>query len=269
MIDLKDKVAIVTGAASGIGRAICLVLAEQGAHVVVADVNLQGAESVADDVRALGRQANGTLLDVTDRGSAKDMVGQVVETFGKIDILVNDAGVVGAPNWWERQTPSDDDWERALSVNLLGAAIVSEAVAPNMKERRYGKIINIASIAARQGGIDIPQYYASKAAVVSWTQSNALQLASYNINVNAICPGLLWTPMWQRIGQLRASSGDYQEFRGLEAREVFDRTVETSIPLKREQTPDDVGKLAAFLASDDAKNITGQAINVDGGRRMN
>ena len=269
MIDLRDEVTVVTGGASGIGRGICLVLAEQGANVVVADMNLQGAELVAADVAGKGRQAMAIGVDVTEKASVGSMVAQVLDGLGKIDILVNDAGVIGAPNWWERDTPSDEDWDRTYAVNLRGVVIVSEAVAPHMKERRYGKIINIASIGARQGGADIPHYNASKAAVVSWTQSNALQLAPYDINVNAICPGLLWTPMWERIVEKRARFNVDPGIRGLKGREYFERVVESWVPMKKEQTPEDIGKLAAFLASDDAHNITGQAINVDGGTYMN
>ena len=150
-------------------------------------------------------------------------------------------------------------------MNLRGAVTASEAVVPHMKERRSGKIVNIASIAARRGGKDMPQYYASKAAVLSWTQSLATQLAPFNVNVNAICPGLLWTPMWEAVAKARANAG----YEGLSGRELFDKFVESWVPLGREQTPEDVGKLAAFLASDDAVNITGQAINLDGGRYMN
>ena len=135
---------------------------------------------------------------------------------------------------------------------------VSEAVMGHMKERRYGKIVNIASIAARYGNVDIPHYNASKAAVVSWTQSNALQLAPFDINVNAICPGVLWTPMFERIAEKRARFNTDPDFEGLKGREFFEEMVESWIPMKREQTPEDIGKIAAFLASDDARNITGQ-----------
>jgi NAD(P)-dependent dehydrogenase (short-subunit alcohol dehydrogenase family) len=197
------------------------------------------------------------------------MVAQVLAEFGKIDILVNDAGVVGAPNWWEREFPNDEDWDLTLAVNLRGVVNVSEAVMGHMKERRYGKIVNIASIAARYGNADIPHYNASKAAVVSWTQSNALQLAGFGINVNAICPGLLWTPMFERLVEKRSTFNTDPEFEGLKGRAFFEEVVDSTIPMKREQTPEDIGKMAAFLASDDARNITGQAINVDGGRRMN
>ena len=269
MIDLMDKIAIVTGGASGIGRGICLVLAEQGATVVVADVNGKGAEAVAAELADAGRRAMAIVLDVTDQASVNGMVSQVLEKFGQIDILVNDAGLVGAPNWWDRETPSDEDWDQAMAVNLRGMVRVSEAVATHMKERHYGKIVNIASIAARQGLIDVPQYSSSKAAVVSWTQSHAGQLAPYDINVNAICPGMLWTPLYDRLVQRRTAFGFNPDLEGLTGREYFDKLVEAMTPMKREQTPEDVGKLAAFLASDDARNITGQAINLDGGRRMN
>ena len=269
MIDLTEKVALVTGGASGIGRGICLVLAQQGARVVVADMNGPGAESVAAEVSSMERESLSVIVDVTDRPSVNDMVTQVLEAFGKIDILVNDAGVIGASNWWERETASDEDWDHAMAVNVRGLVIVSEAVAPHMKERRYGKIVNIASTAARRGGPYIPHYNASKAAVVSWTQSHALQLASYDINVNAICPGYLWTPMWERLARFRTAFHPERSTAGLTGRKFFEDMVEASVPMKKEQTPDDVGKLAAFLAADDAHNITGQAINVDGGRLMN
>lgn len=128
MIDLSEKLAIVTGGASGIGRGISLVLAEQGADVVLADMNTQGAEAVAAGLSASGNRARAIGTDVTDRRSVADMVAQVLKEFGKVDILVNDAGVVGAPNWWEREFPNDEDWDLTLAVNLRGVVNVSEAV---------------------------------------------------------------------------------------------------------------------------------------------
>jgi len=151
---------------------------------------------------------------------------------------------------------------------LMGVVYMSQAVEPYLKEQNYGKIINIASIAARQGGSSIPHYNASKAAVVSWTQSHALQLAPYNINVNAICPGLLWTPLFEHLID-RPGYMENESLAGLTGRSRFEKMVELTIPMGKEQTPEDIGKTAAFLASDDATNITGQALNVDGGRRMN
>ena len=269
LVDLTGKAAIVTGGASGIGRGICLALARQGASVVVADVNGEGADSVASEVAAVGTESAAMTVDVTDRPSIDSMVAASLEKLGQIDILVNDAGVVGAPNWWESESTRDEDWDLVVAVNLRGVVMVSERVAPHMEARRYGKIVNIASIAARQGHPVLPHYMASKAAVVSWTQSNALQLAPYDINVNAICPGLLWTAMFEQIAQKLSRFNEDPAYQGLTGRAYFDKMIESMIPLKREQTPDDIGKLAAFLASDDARNITGQAINVDGGRRMN
>lgn len=268
MIDLSGKTAIITGGASGIGRGICLVLANQGANVVVADIDEVGARSVSKEVSNIGGQSIALSLDVTSRNSAESGISKVLEALGQIDILVNNAGVVGAPEWWERDVPSDADWSTVIDINLMGVVYTSQAVEPHLKERRYGKIVNIASIAARQGGTGIPHYNASKAAVVSWTQSHALQLAAYDINVNAICPGLLWTPLFEHLID-RPEYSENESLEGLDGRTRFEKTVDLTIPMKKEQTPEDIGKMTAFLVSDDAHNITGQAINVDGGRRMN
>ena len=266
--DLTGKTAIVTGGGSGIGRGISLAFAAQGADVAAADIRSDGAEAVAAEVEAMGRRAVSIEVDVTSRESIECMVGRTVDSLGAPDILVNNAGIVGLPDWFDRDTPSDEDWDMVMAVNLRGVVMASEAVAPGMKERRYGKIINIASMVSRYGSVDLPHYAASKTAVVSWTRSHALLLAPYNVNVNAICPGMLWTPMWQQIAVLRSRIDERSEFDGLTGREYFDKSVDALIPLKREQTPEDMGAMAAFLASDDAKNITGQSIQVDGGRVM-
>lgn len=265
MIDLSGRVALVTGGARGIGRGICLVLAGQGADVAVADLNLDGASSVAEEISSMGRNSRAVSIDVTSRSSIEEAVAQVLGDMGRIDILVNNAGVVGSGNWWERDKPSDEDWHFTHMVNVRGVVMVTEAVQDHMIERGSGRVVNIASIAARQGSADIPHYSTTKAAVMSWTQSSAHQLAPHGITVNAICPGLLWTDMWQAISRRRsAATGE-----DISGRALFERAVENMTPMKREQTPEDIGKLAAFLASDDARNITGQAINVDGGIRMN
>ena len=266
--DLTGRTAIVTGGGSGIGRGISLAFAAQGADVAVADLHPDGAKAVAAEVEAAGRSAVAIEVDVTSRESIDRMVDQTVDSLGDPDILANSAGIVGLPGWFDRDTPSDEDWDMVMAVNLRGLVMASEAVAPGMKERRYGKIINIASMVSRYGSVDLPHYAASKTAVVSWTRSHALLLAPYNINVNAICPGMLWTPMWQQIAVLRSRIEQRTEFEGLSGREYFDKSVDALIPLKREQTPEDMGAMAAFLASDDAKNITGQSIQVDGGRVM-
>ena len=268
--DLDSRTALVTGGGRGIGRGVCLALAEQGADVAVADIFLDAAESVAAEILNYGYSATSLEMDVTDRASIAAAVDETLAQFGSVDILVNNAGVIGAAKLWEREDPSDEDWRMAFDVNVRGMVMASEAVRDLMAAQGWGRIINIASIAGRQGSPDIPHYSTSKAAAISWTQSNALQLARSGVTVNAICPGLIWTPIWDKLARRRAAFGSARaDFDGLREREIFERVVESTIPTGREQTPVDIGKLAAFLASDDAKNITGQAINVDGGIRMN
>ena len=269
MINLDAKIIIVTGAASGIGKGISSILAEQGAVVVAVDQNLEGVQEVAASLEQSGSTVEARELDVTKDSSIEKMVDNVISKYGQIDGLINNAGVIGSKDWSSRQRPNNDDWDAVLSVNLKGLASVTEQVSIKMMDRKFGKIVNIASIAARQGSPDTPHYSASKAGVLSVTRTFALRLAPFNINVNAICPGLLWTPIWEAIAQNRENYGYDPSLKGFSGRELFDKTVESWIPMKREQTPEDVGKLAAFLISEDAMNITGQAINLDGGRYMN
>lgn len=265
-MDVTGKTAIVTGGGRGIGRGISLALARNGADIAVADIIADNALAVAAEVRALGRRAIGLALDVTDDLSVNAMIAQAIAEFGGIDILVNNAGVIGAAGWEERDTPNEEDWDFIYEVNVKGIARVSEALTPHMRERGSGKIINIASIAGRQGSERNPPYSVSKAGAISLTQSQAFALARHNINVNAICPGLLWTPMWERITARGAMTPNPE---GKTQRQLFEEAVLRQTPLGREQTPEDIGNLAAFLASDYARNITGQAINVSGGLFMN
>ena len=265
-MDVTGRAAIVTGGQRGIGRAIAIELARNGADVAVADIDHDGAQQVADEITTLGRSALAITVDVTDQASVDRLAETAVSELGRIDILVNNAGIIGAPGWERRSRASDEDWDALYQVNVRGVSRVTDAVAEYMKKARYGKIINISSGAGRQGQPEQAAYCISKAGVISFTQASALELAPFNINVNAICPGLLWTPMWERIADRRAWLPDNTE--GLTPRQVFDTTVETRTPLGREQQPEDIGHLATFLASDYARNITGQAINVNGGSRM-
>jgi meso-butanediol dehydrogenase/(S,S)-butanediol dehydrogenase/diacetyl reductase len=256
---LDGKTALVTGGARGLGRGIVLELAKEGADIAIADVLVDVAEQTAAEVRGLGRQATVVRMDVTDTRSVQTGVQQVLTQRGGLDILVNNAGVAPVHIGMEAD---EEDWDRCYEVNLKGIWKVSQAVVSHFVERGAGKIVNIASIAGRRGGAWIAPYNASKAGVISLTQSQAMELGPHNINVNAICPGLIWTDIWRTIGG--ASYGD-DEAGTRERRQRFDTIIETSCPLRREQTPEDIGKAAAFLASDDARNITGQALNVDGG----
>lgn len=260
---LKDRVAIVTGGATGIGRAIAAKMGEGGACVVIADMNAGAEQKAASELSASGIKAAAVATDVTDRAATDRMVRTTLDRFGKIDILVNNAGIAGAPGWNQRSEPTEDDWVKTYQVNVLGTVNSANSVIPHMKTAKHGKIVNLSSIAGREGRPSLPHYSASKAAVISYTQSLANELARFNINVNAICPGLLWTPMWEQVGGRYAR--DNAAYKGLSPRQVFDAMIAERIPIGREQTPDDIGDAAVFLASEDARNITGQALNVDGG----
>ena len=262
MIDLNGKHALVTGGGSGIGRGICNVLARAGADVTVVDIDESSARKTAENLTGTG-EFRFEKVDVTSGISVIDLLERVLASSSRVDILVNNAGIIGAKDWWLREEPNDDDWDAVFAVNVRGMARVTAVVSQHMIGNNYGKIVNISSVAGRRGDPTNPSYSASKAAVISLTQSTALELAPFDINVNAICPGVLWTAMWQRIAYRRSISSDNVE--ELLPREMFDIAIKKRMPLGREQTPEDVGCLATFLASDLACNITGQSINVDSG----
>lgn len=260
---LSSRIAIVTGGASGIGKGIATVLAQRGADVVIADTSMEHATETARSIEKLGRRSVALETDVTKRSSTDAMVTSTLSKFGRIDILVNNAGVGGGKEWWTRSHSSGDDWDRAYMVNVMGIVHGIESAQAHMKERRAGKIINIASTAGRRSVVGFVHYSASKASAINVSQAYALRLAQFDINVNCICPGLLWTPLWERISERRQSSLPPDQ--RLSPREYFLAQVKQQVPLGREQTPEDVGKLTAFLASDFASNITGQSINLNGG----
>ena len=266
-MQLQDKVALVTGGASGLGRGISLVLAQRGANLALTDLNLDGANSVAEELTQFGHNAKAYQVDVTKSSELDVLVSHVIADFGRIDVLVNAAGVIGAAGFEDTDTSREEDWDITYEVNVKGTVLASEAVARHMKEQRTGKIVNIASQAARGGSAGGGAYGASKAAVVHLTQSFALDLVQYNINVNVICPGSIWTPMWERIAERNRRNDPSKA--NMTAREIFDEAIERRCPQGREQTPEDIGKAVAFFASDDADSITGQSLNVNGGTRMN
>jgi NAD(P)-dependent dehydrogenase (short-subunit alcohol dehydrogenase family) len=196
----------------------------------------------------------------------RSVADEIASTLGDIGIVVNNAGI----SIFAHLEMDDDEyepvWHRAIEVMLASHHRVVRACLPQLRRAGNGRIINIASGAGRRGTGGFAHYSASKAAAINVSQAFALKLAEFNINVNCICPGLLWTPLWEKIAERdRIKSGETV----LTGRQVFDQRLETSTPLGREQTPEDVGKLAAFLASDRSKNITGQSINLNGGSYMN
>lgn len=261
---LDGATALVTGGGRGIGQGIVLELAKEGADIAIADVDLANAEQTAASVGKLGRHCSVIEVDVTREEQAAAGVARAVEAHGKVDILVNNAGVVG--QHVGGGTIDLADWDMCYEVNLKGIWIMSRAAVPHFREQGGGRIVNIASIAGRKGGAGLAHYCASKAGAISVTQSLAADLGRYNINVNAVCPGLLWTDMWR---QLEAMIGGDPAEEVVEQRKVFEAFIASNCPLGREQTPEDIGMAVAFLASDRARNITGQALNVDGGIEMN
>jgi meso-butanediol dehydrogenase/(S,S)-butanediol dehydrogenase/diacetyl reductase len=263
MSQLAGKTAIVTGGGRGIGRGIVLALASAGADVAIADVDLGAAEATAKEVVETGRRSPVVRIDVRQPDSVEEGVAACIEQLGGVDILVNNAGVVQSG---VGLAATEDDFDRCFEVNLRGIWTMSTALIPHFRERGAGKIVNIASIAGRTGGAALAPYSASKAGAISLTQSLAAELGKDNINVNAVCPGLLWTPMWEKLEGM--FGGDTSQD-VVSQRAAFDAYIKAGCPLQREQTPEDIGNAVAFLASDAARNITGQALNVDGGINMN
>ena len=258
--DLTGKTALVTGAGSGIGRGITRMLAAQNASVAVTDIDEQSAVRVSEEIA--GTRTMALHLDVTDQASVDRVFGNVLAEWGVLDILVCNAGVSSAPNRVIDQD-REEDWDVTFAINVRGVVRCCESAIPHMRERNYGKIINIASIAGHAARRTVGAYTASKAAVLRYTKGLAQSLGPHNINVNAICPGAVWT----RFQELNALARQRQELSpaDLAPEEIFIREYESLIPLARPQTPEDIGKMAAFLASEDARNVTGQCIHVDGG----
>ncbi len=253
---LEGKVAAVTGGGSGMGRAIALAYAREGAKVIVADLNLDAAQTVAEEITAAGGGASATQTDVRDQAQAQAMVDAAVQRFGGLDVLVNNAGVGRIIPFLET---TNDDWDFMFDVNCKGLLWCSQAAARQMiAQGRGGKIINLGSQAGRRGEALVLAYCASKACVISMTQSMALALAEHKINVNGIAPGIVDTPFWIEVDK------QFAKFLGWEVGEPKRRFVE-SIPLGRIEQPEDVTGAAIFLASSDSDYMTQQTLNVDGG----
>jgi NAD(P)-dependent dehydrogenase (short-subunit alcohol dehydrogenase family) len=268
---LIGKLAIVSGGARGIGAGIARVLAAQGARVAVLDLDGVEAEKT---VAGLPTPGMALVCDAADEAATGSAVRSVVERFGGLDIVVNNAGVGrgpadpnvprAAPGSLGTDTMSAASWDEYLTQNLRTTFVTTKATLPHLKARGGGVIVNISSIAGLVASSTLPAYAAAKAGVISLTKSLALEYAPHDIRVNAICPGFLWTRAWEGLaGALRLRVPEYAALE--DPRDVFLEVVKRGVPLGREQTPEDIGQLAAFLASDVARNITGQWIAVDGG----
>ena len=247
--DLKGKVAIITGARRGMGRTHAIALAKAGAKVVVSDISLEDCQKVVEEIKKAKGQALAVKCNVIKKEEVEEMVKRTIEKWGKIDILVNNAGICDFKPFLEMK---EEDWDRTIEINLKGYFLVAQTAAKEMVKQKAGAIINIASIAMGQTGVGFPalvHYCASKGAIVAMTEAMALELAPYNIRVNAISPGAIETPM---IDPLKA---DPKTMEGTLAR----------IPLHRVGKPEEVSNLVLFLASDASSYMTGSDVVVDGG----
>lgn len=253
---LKDKKAIITGAAQGIGKGIAIRLAQDGADIVSVDLSVEKSQSTVEEVEKLGRKCVALKADVRSRAEVVEVIKKTVELFGKIDILVNNAG---AASFTPFMDINDDEWDLILDTNLKGVFIFTQEVAKQMIKQKYGKIINASSIAGKKGIAMQAHYCSSKFGVIGLTQVTATELAPYGITVNAFCPGVVDTPLWKRLDETIYKLGKSKKLG-----EAMKEFAEGAL-LKRYSTPEDVAHLVAFLASSDGDYITGQAINIDGG----
>jgi 3-hydroxybutyrate dehydrogenase len=257
MRDLKDRIAIVTGAAKGMGHEICLTLGQAGAHLALAAREAAPLESLAREVEAVGRKALVQPTDVTDEAAVKALVARVLGAFGRIDILINAAGITGpieTPVW----EINEQDWDTVLAANLKGTFLPTKHVLPTMIEHRYGKIVNISGTSGLRGYKYRAAYSSSKWALRGFTRTVALEVGPYNINVNALHPGIVAGDRMDRLCREKARK------RGWTEEQVHAEYV-AEMALRRVTTAEDIARAVCFLASDDSRNMTGQSVTVDGG----
>ncbi len=259
----RQPVAAVTGAGSGIGRAIALRLAADGFLVAVLDISKAGAEATCSEIarRAYG-DACAFRCDVTRETEIAATFRDVRSRCGPIAILVNSAGVACAPGL-PFTNNTEADWDRVMSVNVKGMFFAAKAASADMIAAKDGRIVNVSSIVGLINAPFMPPYSVSKAAVNSLTKVMAKDLAAHGITVNAVCPGFVWTGMWDEVGAAMVEASGRAQ--GQTPREVFQSRIDTLVPMRREQTPEDVAALVGFLCSPVARNITGQIIAIDGG----
>ncbi|MDR7408712.1 MAG: SDR family NAD(P)-dependent oxidoreductase [Armatimonadota bacterium] len=250
-MEFQDRVALVTGGASGIGRATCLALAARGARVAVADINAQGAEQVAEEIRRQDREALAVGMDVTNRAHVAQAVQQVLDRWGRVDVLINAAG-------WDRIVPflesTEELWERVININFRGVLNTCHVVLPHMVQRGGGVVVNISSDAGRVGSSGETVYSGAKGAVIAFSKALAREVARHNIRVNVVAPGITDTPLLQQIIQA--------------GNEKLIDAIVRSTPLRRMARPEEVAEAVVFLASDRASFITGQTLSVSGGLTM-
>lgn len=256
--NLTGKVAIVTGAGTGIGRGIALELAKHGADVMCCDLNFAGAQETAQLIDKLGRKGYAFEMDVTNESDAAKMAETCVKEFGRIDLMYNNAGTISMNTIENMELAA---WEKIFAVNCRGVFLCSRAVIPQMKKQGGGRIINTASQAGKTGLTLLTHYCASKAAVIGFTKGLALELCKDNIQVNCFCPGSVMTDMTRREAVWASERNGGKP-------EDYIKQWESAIPMGRYATPEDIANVAVFLATDYASYMTGQAVNISGGQEM-
>jgi NAD(P)-dependent dehydrogenase (short-subunit alcohol dehydrogenase family) len=254
-----DKVVMVTGSGSGIGRAVLLRLAREGAIAVVNDIDSEKVRRVLEEIKSLGSEAIGIRADATKRDDVLKAVRSAMVKFRRIDVLVNNVGLFDAGKPFIEM--DERDWRLCMDINLTSTFYYCKETVPSMIENKYGKIVNLSSRCGKVGIANFTHYSAAKHAVIGFTRALAMELAGYNINVNAVCPGAIDTEMQQRALLADASQEKTTE-------DEMRRRRVTTIPMKRFGTPEDVAGLIAYLASDDSKFITGQSFNITGGEEF-
>lgn len=251
---LKDRVALITGGAKGMGKAMSLLFAREGCDIIVGDLSGDGAGEVAAQVKALGRRSLAIKADISQSAEVNAMVARAIKKFGKIDILVNNAGSAGGGNI---DSSTEADWDTTLNVNLKSHFLVTRAVTPYMKEKRYGKIVFISSMGAVHPSVSVLAYHAAKAGIIGLTFNLAFELAPFNIYVNCIVPGPIETPFWDSLSRGMPGKEKQAFFKALARKEV---------PLGRMGKAEDIAGPALFLASHLSDYVTGQILYVAGGQ---
>jgi 3-oxoacyl-[acyl-carrier protein] reductase len=252
---LENRVAIITGGAKGIGRAISLKFAEEGCDIVVNAMHIEGAEKVAGEVQALGRRSIAIAADVSSTTAVNDMVARTIKEFGKIDILVNNAGGISQAAGGPIESTTDEEWNRIVGINLTGQFLCCRAVVPYMKKNGYGKIINVSSMGAIHPPAPIVHYHSAKGGVLGLTTNLAFELARLNITVNAILPGPVRSEFFNNM---------LDEMSEEEGKEFFSM-LDNRVPMHRMGMPEEIAGVALFLASDLSSYVTGEAICAGGG----
>jgi NAD(P)-dependent dehydrogenase (short-subunit alcohol dehydrogenase family) len=259
--DFTDKVAIITGAAGGLGKETAVQFARAGAKVVIGDVKAELGKKTVEEIKADGGKAVFVDLDVTSKDSVEKMVKATIEAFGGVDILVNVAGLSASGPSSAFTDLTTEQWDLTYQVNLRGQVYCCQAIYDIFKEQKRGKIVNVSSVAGKMAAPTVAHYAASKASSISFTRSLAHDMAAFNVNVNGVCPGWIWTPIYSENKHM----SDRAEKMNLTSRQIFDAMIKALVPLKREQTEQDVAFAILFLCSEAARNITAQNINIDGG----